>query len=93
MILQDMCRKSLITNSDPARKNIYSSEYSYGISPFNEKKKPKKPIIWFLPEVNMKPKSLVHSLDKNSIILLIQAWFAYKNVLLNKLSWDKKYQF
>lgn len=38
MILQDMWRKSLITNSDPARKNIYSSEYSYGISPFNEKK-------------------------------------------------------
>lgn len=42
MILQDMCRKSLITNSDPARKNIYSSEYSYGISPFNEKKKTQK---------------------------------------------------
>lgn len=41
MILQDMWRKSLITNSDPARKNIYSSEYSYGISPFNEKKNPK----------------------------------------------------
>lgn len=36
MILQDMWRKSLITNSDPARKNIYSSKYSYGISLFNE---------------------------------------------------------
>ena len=64
-----MWRKSLITNSDPARKNIYSSEYSYGISPFNEKKK-KKPFTWFLPEGNVKPKSLVHSLDKklNNIV-------------------------
>ena len=87
MILQDMWRKSLITNSDPTRKNIYSSKYSYSISTFNES---------YLVPSRRKSETKVPSPFsglRNSIILLIQAWFAYKNVLLNKLSWDKKYQF